>query len=79
MGIQKLVHNLRQKPQRVRERIVLVLFVVISPILFIVWSLTFQYTATGTSADLFKKVGATISGTFSNPLYKNTFGTPVQH
>ncbi len=76
MSFKAFIQKIRNKPQRVRERIVLVLVVVISPVLFIVWSLTFHSADTGNSGDFVKTIGSTISGTFSNPVYKDTFGSP---
>ncbi len=72
------IHSLRNKPKRVRERIVFLAVLIAAPILLIIWSITANYGKSGTgtnTADTFKSA---ISGTFNNPVYQNTFGTPKQ-
>ncbi len=71
-----LIKHLRQKPQRVRERMVLVAVIVVSPILFIIWSLTAHYRDGANGPTTIDTVRNAITGTFGNPVYQDTFGTP---
>ena len=75
MQLMSFIHSLRQKPKRVRERIVLLSVVAISPVIFFIWFFTAHYGDAGTGAGTVDTVKSVVSGTFGNPAYQDTFGT----
>jgi len=76
MSLKKTIHKIRQKPQHVRERILLVTLAVAAPLLFTIWFATFQFNKPSGSSAFLGEIKGTVSNSFNNPLYKETFGTP---
>ena len=74
MLFKKTIEKIRQKPQHVRERILLVSMAVFIPIILTVWYATFQFESHSSGISFFKGIGSTISNTLGSPTYKNTFG-----
>ena len=74
--IHKTIHNLRQKPQHVRERILLVTIAVITPVLFTVWFATFRFKSNITNTS-FKDVSGAITKSYNNPIYNTDLILPA--
>ena len=74
MSFSKKLHAIRNKPRRVRERYLLLAMIIVAPVLILIWLITFQYDASTSGAGFFKSIGENVSGSFTNPVYKNTFG-----
>lgn len=74
MESETFLQHLRSKPLHVRQRMVFAGVILMSPVLFYIWSVTntLSDTTTLSTTDV---VRDTISDTFSNSLYEDTFGT----
>jgi hypothetical protein len=74
MSLSQKLAAIRQKPRRVRERYLIACMLVIAPILVVVWIITFRYDPATSGTNFFKSVGGSVSNSFSDPLYEDTFG-----
>lgn len=71
----KWVEKVRQKPQHVRERMLLVLLAVIVPIIFVVWLATFGSETGGPTGSLKKDFAPFVQfGSFVSKSAKGVFG-----
>ena len=61
MSLAQKLEQLRQKPQHVRERILMVLLAFFAAIIFLIWVATFHFNISGNDFSLFKKVGSSLS------------------
>jgi hypothetical protein len=75
MESETFLQHLRNKPERVRQRIVFAVVILVSPFIFYVWSAT-NTLGDKTGPSTAETVRDTISGTFSNSAYEQTFGSP---
>jgi len=76
MSLSKTIANIRKKPRRVRERILLFSIVIAIPVLFVVWYATFSYSASKNGQSIFKDMAGMVSTSFANPIYTSAFGDP---
>jgi hypothetical protein len=74
MPFTKKIAAIRQKPRHVRERYLFAAMVIFAPVLVVVWLMTFHYDASSSGTGFIKSIGSTVSGSFSSPVYKDTFG-----
>ncbi len=74
MESETFLQHLRNKPERVRQRIVFAVVILVSPLIFYVWSAT-NTLGDKTGPSTAETVRDTISGTFSNSAYEQTFGS----
>lgn len=74
MESETFLQHLRRKPIHVRQRMVFAGVILMSPVLFYIWSITntLNDPTTLSTTDV---VRDTISDTFSNSTYEDTFGT----
>jgi len=76
MSLTQKIRNLRKKPRHVRERILLVMMIIIAVGLAIVWYFSFKYEPVSGGGSFVKDIVGGVSKSFSNPEYDKTFGTP---
>lgn len=74
MSEETFLQRLRSKPKHVRERMVFGAVILATPVLFYVWSAT-NHLVDVESASTVDTVRDTISGTFNNSIYEQTFGS----
>ncbi len=67
MVLSRKIHALRQKPQHVRERILLICLIILVPLLLVGGYFAFRYERAhakrGSSNEMFKNLGAVFSNT----------------
>ena len=64
--IHKKIHQLRQQPEHVRERILLVCMAILAPILFSVWIATFRFTPHDSEIQKVQEVKSKITATYKD-------------
>lgn len=77
MSLAQKLHAIRQKPRHVRERYLVVCLIIIAPILFVIWILSFRRDAVKGGTDSLRAIGSTVSESFSSPIYDEAFGKPT--
>ncbi len=75
MSLSKKLANLRKKPQRVRERILIVAMAIIAPVLIFVWIATFSAPTAGQGSTT-DTIRSAFTQAFGNPYYKNLVEQP---
>jgi hypothetical protein len=68
MSLSKTIQNLRQKPEGVRQRILLITMVIIAVIVFAFWIFIFRFErssvqGSSSTVNFFKSIGGSISKT----------------
>ena len=74
MSLSKKLDAIRKKPQRVRERYLLMSMAVLTPVVLTIWYASFRFE-TSTKAPFVGSIVKSIKGVFKNPEYEKTFGT----
>ena len=73
--LKKTISYIRQKPQHVRERILMLTMAVIAPALFTVWFATFHFKS-NVSNSAISDLTSNISDSFNNPVYNTELVFP---
>ncbi len=76
MSLAKKIEQIRHKPQKVKERYLLVTMIVIAVILFTVWYFVFKYERVPGSTNGIQDAVHSVMSSFSNPEYDRVFGGP---
>ena len=74
-AIIKKIHAIRQKPQHVRERYLVLGMAIVTPFILTIWYMTFRMQNSN-RAEVIKGVVGNVTNTLKDPSYKNMFSIP---